>query len=137
MMAHAIFAAEAARRGLQVGVASAGVMDCAGVPPADAAWITCLQHQTPIPKSTSTYVRDLDLSGTTRIFVMERCHISAVLSDFPVPASRVALLGEFDPQRRGAEIDDPFGQGIVDFERCYARLRDCITHYLETTDDFD
>jgi hypothetical protein len=23
------------------------------------------------------------------------------------------------------------------FDRCYGRLRDCITHYLETTHDFD
>ena len=47
------------------------------------------------------------------------------------------MLGEFDPQKRGADIEDPIGKDAVEFERCYDRLRDCIVHYLDTTHDFD
>jgi len=46
------------------------------------------------------------------------------------------LLGAFDPKHGDDEIEDPIGKDLAAFEVCYTRLRDCIFHYLYTTDDF-
>jgi protein-tyrosine-phosphatase len=78
----------------------------------------------------------VDLSGMTRIFVMEHDHVSSLLENTSLPPERISLIGKFDPEHRGVEIDDPIGQETEAFERCYERLRDCIVHYLDTTDDF-
>jgi hypothetical protein len=67
---------------------------------------------------------------------MERRHIDSVMAR-GVAAERISLLGEFDPQSRGPEIDDPMGEDAVAFERCYNQLRDCIIRYLDTTTDFN
>jgi len=136
-MAHAIFDFEATRRGRLVNVLSAGVWSgFDGELAAEEARIICDRHGTPMPKVVSTHIATEDLAAATRVFVMEHSHVSALATDFGISPERISLLGEFDPQRRGLEIDDPIGQDIAAFERCYARLRDCIVHYLETTDDF-
>ena len=137
-MAHAIFASESTRRGLRVSVLSAGIVSgFDGLLAAREARIICDLHGTPMPKFVSTYIADVDVSGATRVFAMEHSHISALAADSTISPDRISLLGEFDPQGRGSEIDDPIGQDTVAFEHCYERLRDCIVHYLDTTDDFD
>ena len=92
------------------------------------ARITCDRHGTPMPKFVATHIANVDVSGVRRVFAMERSHISALVADSTISPERISLLGEFDPQRRGSEIDDPMGQDTVAFERCYERLRDCIVH---------
>jgi len=136
-MAHAILESEVARRSLPIKVYSAGVSDFTDTCPADAAWITCLQHGTPISKFSATFVRDLDLSRTVRIFIMEPAHHEVLASLRPDISAPVTLLGQFDPKQRGTTIEDPMNQRVLAFERCYSRLRDCINHYLDTTNDFN
>jgi protein-tyrosine phosphatase len=135
-MAHAIFAAEAKRRNLPVDVLSAGTIDFGGALAVREARLLCDGYNTPMPKFISTCVTNVDLSGATRVFVMERNHVETLLTRGISP-DRISLLGEFDPQSRGAEIEDPIGQDPEAFERCYNRLRECIVHYLDTTKDFD
>ena len=55
---------------------------------------------------------------------MEQQHMDILVMNHRVFPERVSLLGTFDPQS---------DQAAVDFERCYARLRRCIRHYLDTT----
>ena len=137
-MAHAIFDFEATRRGRLVNVLSAGVWSgFEGELAAKEARIICDRHGTPMPKFVSTHIATEDLAAATRVFVMEHSHVAALATDSRISPKRISLLGEFDPQRRGPEIDDPIGQDTAAFERCYERLRDCIVHYLDTTDDFD
>jgi protein-tyrosine phosphatase len=137
-MAHAIFEAEARKRGLAVEVLSAGVSEgFAGTMAAREARLVCEKHETPMSKLLADYVGEIDLASARRVFVMESSHLEALLGQLEVPAERFSLLGEFDPLQRGAEIEDPIGQDMAAFDSCYGRLRDCITHYLETTHDFD
>jgi protein-tyrosine-phosphatase len=137
-MAQAIFASESTRRGQSISVRSAGVWSgFDGMLAATEARTVCERHGTPMPNFVSTHIATADLSGATRVFAMEHSHISALLADSRISPGRISLLGEFDPQGRGPEIDDPIGQDIAAFERCYERLRDCIVHYLDTTHDFD
>jgi protein-tyrosine-phosphatase len=137
LMAEAICVSEAAKRNLSIKVLSAGVADFGDMPAVAEAQLTCEQHQTPMPKLVSTYFAKVDLSSAERVFVMERSHISHLLCSPTVRPDRISLLGDFDPHSRGVEIDDPIGQDILVFERCYERLRDCIRHYLDTTKDFN
>ena len=137
-MAHAIFAAEAAKRGWVVRVLSAGISsDFQGSLAAQEARLACERHGTPMSKLVATSVASIDLSGARRVFAMESDQVAFLTARSAVASDRVSLIGDFDPLRRGAKIDDPVGQDAAAFDHCYERLRDCIVHYLETTHDLD
>ncbi|MGH9971783.1 MAG: hypothetical protein ACREBG_28860 [Pyrinomonadaceae bacterium] len=131
VMAHAICVAEAKKRQLSLDIYSAGVFDFTDLPPVADTTETCLNHNTPPAKEESTWVRNLPLDSIDRFLVMEQAHADALIEDYGVPSERVALLGKFDPQQRSAEIADPIGYGSKVYERCYARILDCIVNYLE------
>ena len=133
VMAHAIFVAEAASRGLSVDVYSAGVYDFTDQPPIDDIIRTCLRHNTPSPKEAPTWVRDLPLDSIDRFLVMEQHHADVLTRQFGVTPERVSLLGEFDPHGRGSEIADPFDRGSLVYDKSYEQIRDCIVCYLDTT----
>ena len=135
-MAHAILAAEVKHRGLPVTVLSAGTWDFGGAEAVREARLTCDRRETSMPKLLSTHIGNIDFSNVTRVFAMEHKHVSTLLAETAVAPERVTLLGTHDPLQRGDEIDDPIGQNCEAFEACYDRLRDCIVHYLNTTDDF-
>jgi protein-tyrosine phosphatase len=130
VMAHAIFVAEAASRGLSVQVYSAGVYDFSDEPPIDDTIATCVKHNTPLVKDP-TWVRDLPLDSIDRFLVMEQHHADVLIRDFGVAPERVSLLGEFDPHGRGSEIADPFNRGSVVYDESYSQIRDCIVNYLD------
>jgi len=134
-MAHAIFLAEARKRSLAVEIYSAGVFDFSDEPPLVETSMTCLQHDTPPPKETPTWVGQLPLDSINRFLVMEQDHADVLTSEYGISPKRISLLGTFDPQRRGAEIDDPFGNSSLVYERSYKLIRDCIIGYLDTTDE--
>lgn len=92
-------------------------------------------HDTPSPSDVATWVRDLPLDSIARFLVMEKLHAEVLTEGYGIAPERVSLLGEFDPKRRGVEIPDPFGQSSAVYERSYQQLRDCITGYLDSTDD--
>ena len=133
VMAHAICVPEIIRRGWRVQVYSGGTVDLTGTPPAIPAWFVCCQNNTPPQKDASTFVRDLPLEAIDRFFVMEREHVKILVEDHRVPSARVSLLGSFDPKSENDEIEDPINKGSIEFSRCYARIRRCIMHYLDTT----
>ena len=137
VMAHAIFVAEAEKRSLAVEIYSAGVFDFSDQPPLAETSFTCQQYKTPTPKESPTWVRSLPLDSINRFLVMEHDHADVLTSEFGISPERITLLGTFDPQRRGAEIADPFGHGKVVYERSYQLIRDCIIGYLDTTDELN
>jgi protein-tyrosine-phosphatase len=134
-MAHAILVAEVQKRSLNVDVYSAGVLDFSDQPPLAETAMTCLQHDTPPPKESPTWVAQLPLDSINRFLVMEHYHAEALRREFGIPPDRISLLGAFDPKRRGEEIDDPFGCGSLVYQRSYRLIRDCINGYLDTIDE--
>ena len=134
-MAHAILVSEVEKRGLPVEVYSAGVFDFRGEPAIDDTTRTCDSHKTPAPSEVATWIRDLPLDSITRFLVMEKLHAEVLTEGYGIAPARVSLLGEFDPKERGVEIADPFGQSSAVYERSYMQIRDCITGYLNATDD--
>ena len=135
VMAHAIFVAEAAQRELPVDAYSAGVYDYTDLPPVDETVETCLKHHTPPAKEEATWVRDLPLDAIDRFLVMEEHHADVLIQRFGVSPERITLLGEFDPQGRGREIDDPIGQSSAVYEECYGQIRDCVVSYLDNAEE--
>jgi protein-tyrosine-phosphatase len=134
-MAHAIFVAQARKRSLSVEIYSAGVFDFSDAPPLDETTMTCARHNTPPPREAPTWVRELPLDSINRFLVMEQDHADVLMREYGISPERISLLGTFDPQQRGAEIDDPFGKGARVYERSYKLIRDCIIGYLDTTDE--
>jgi protein-tyrosine-phosphatase len=134
-MAHAIFVDEVEQRSLPIEVYSAGVLDFSNEPQLEETSLTCLQHNTSPPKESPVFVAQLPLDSIDRFFVMEQYHADVLRRDYNVPSERISLLGDFDPLQRGSEISDPFGCGEIVYQRSYRLIRDCIIHYLETTDD--
>jgi protein-tyrosine-phosphatase len=136
VMAHAIFVDEARKRSLTVDVYSAGVIDCSDQPPVSETSRTCLHFNTPPPRKPPTWVHQLPIEKIKRFLVMERDHAETLTREFGILPDRISLLGTFDPQRRGAEIDDPFfSHNEQVYKRVYEQIRDCIVGYLETTDE--
>ena len=136
-MAHAIFLAEAKKRSLGVNVYSAGVFDFSDAPPLQETSTTCLQHNTPPPKESPTWVGRLPLESIDRFLVMERDHADILKRKYGISSERISLLGAFDPQQRGIEIADPFSHGSAVYESSYQLIRDCIVGYLDTTDELN
>jgi protein-tyrosine-phosphatase len=136
-MAHAIFVDEAKKRSRAVEGYSAGVFDFSDAPALIETTTTCLQHNTPPPKETPTWVGRLPLDSITRFLVMEQDHADILASEFGIEPQRISLLGTFDPQQRGREIADPFSHSRLVYESSYKLIRDCIIGYLDTTDELD
>lgn len=134
-MAHAIFVAEARQRQLSVDVYSAGVFDFRGAPAIKETTTTCKLNNTPAPEEIATWVSDLPLRSIHRFFVMEQFHADMLIDKYGVSPNRVWLLGKFDPQGRGREIDDPFGQSNAVYQESYDLIRDCIINYLDSTEE--
>ena len=134
-MAHAIFVDEVRKRSLAVTVYSAGVFDFSDAPQLIETSNTCLQHNTPPPDNTPTWVGELPLDTINRFLVMERDHADRLATEFGISPKRISLLGTFDPHQRGDEIADPFGESSLVYERCYKLIRECIIGYLDTTDE--
>jgi protein-tyrosine-phosphatase len=134
-MAHAIFSAETERRQLAVDVYSAGVFDFRGASAIRETTATCEVNKTPAPHEIATWVRDLPLQSINRFLVMERLHADVLIHGYAISPDRISLLGEFDPQNRGSEIDDPFGQSDAVYQQSYDLIHDCIVNYLDATDE--
>ena len=135
VIGHAILASEIEKRGLPIEVYSAGILDFRGAPAIADTTRTCARHNTPAPMEIATWVRDLPLDSITRFLVMEQYHADALIAKYGIEPERVSLLGEFDPQQRSLEIDDPFSKSSVVYEGCYEQIRACIVNYLDTTDE--
>lgn len=135
VMAHAILFDEVSKRSLPVNVYSAGILDFSRQPPLTETLRTCLRFETPPPKETPTWVRQLPLASINRFLVMEEDHAGALMNDYGILPDRISLLGTFDPQHRGAEIADPFGHSDEVYRDSYLLIRDCIISYLDSSDD--
>jgi protein-tyrosine-phosphatase len=135
-MAHAILTDEVSKRSLDIDTYSGGILDFSDQPPLDETLRTCLYFKTVPPKPTPTWVGQLPLDSITRFLVMEQNHADALESQFGISADRIALLGSFDPKRRGAEIQDPyFSFSDEVYRSSYRLIRDCIIEYLDTADE--
>jgi protein-tyrosine-phosphatase len=135
-MAHAIFVSELRRRRLEVNVLGAGILDMEGMQAAPHSQAACELYGTPLPKLESVHYKTVNLQSAVRVFGMEHRHLFILERDAEIPAARLSLLGEYDPEQRGDQISDPMGGTLEQHLACYRRLHACIVRYLDTTHDF-
>lgn len=132
-MAHAILCDEAQKHALPIEIFSAGILDFSDQPPLIETSNTCLYFGTPVPKETPTWVPQLPTETIDLFLVMEQRHAEALRDEFGIGADRIALLGTFDPKRRGVEIEDPFFSYREEvYRQSYRQIRDCISGFLKT-----
>jgi len=129
-MAQAILERVSRTRDLEIEVTSAGVRDFTGTPPADNAWLTCLQKNTSISKMESLFVGKLDLDSIDRFLAMEQVHKDVLMASYGVDESRIQLLGVFDGMCDEPEIEDPINKPKVAFQDCFNRIERCIEGFL-------
>jgi len=130
VMAQAILERVSRTRDLEIEVTSAGVRDFTGTPPADNAWLTCLQKNTSISKMESLFVGKLDLDSIDRFLAMEQVHKDVLMASYGVDESRIQLLGVFDGMCDEPEIEDPINKPKVAFQDCFNRIERCIEGFL-------
>ena len=130
VMAHAILERIVQARNIDIAVTSAGVNDFTGTPPADNAWLTCLQNNTSISKMESLFVGNLDLDGIECFLAMEHVHKDILVSTYRIDERRIQLLGAFDKESEELEIADPINKPKKAFQDCYNRIERCIEGFL-------
>ena len=130
VMAHAILERIVQARNLDIEVFSAGVNDFTGTPPADNAWLTCLQNNTSISKMESLFVGNLDLDRIECFLAMEHFHKDLLASTYRINEHRIRLLGTFDNESNDMEIADPINKPKKAFQDCFNRIERCIEGFL-------
>lgn len=130
VMAHAILERIVRTRNLDIEVTSAGIYDFNGTPPADNAWITCLQNDSPISKMESSFIGNIELEKIDHFLAMEKEHQKFLISNFEIQENQVRLLGSFDNLIDELEIADPINKPKKAFQDCFNRIERCIEIFL-------
>lgn len=131
-MAAAIARREAARRGLDVEVHSAGLMAGAGMPAAEHARVVAEAHGLDLSGHRAASVTP-DLLGLADLVLgMTARHVDAIRST--TVAAEVRLATDFlpeDDERAGQPVADPFGGSMADYEATWGELEDAIEALME------
>lgn len=53
---------------------------------------------------------------------MEHHHVEVLIGAYGISPERVSLLGEFDPEQRGVEIDDPLAREALSMKNAMGRF---------------
>lgn len=133
-MAAALFKAGLRDRGLHDGATtSAGV---AARTPREAhrdGRLVAPEFGVSLEDHLSAPVSEAVVAEAALLVAMDRLHEAMLLERFPAAASRVVLLGEFDPEaaREGIPIEDPYGQGQDAVRASYVRIHRSIAALIE------
>lgn len=131
-MAERLFAAAATRRRIEHKALSMGTLNLQGRPASNEAIEALRLVGIDLSDHRSQGISIGLLNHADRILVMEQAHEARLRQLSPGLSPKIALLGEFDPDRSGPdEIDDPVGQPLEDFIECRDRLIRCIEAFLD------
>lgn len=131
-MAEVIARSAAARRDLDVEVASAGLLAGAGAPAAEHARILASEHGLDLSRHRAATVTPDALELSDFVFGMTPRHVEALKP--ALPGDRVRLLTDFLPEEHelaGTPIADPFGGDRQAYERAWRQIETAIEAVLE------
>lgn len=135
-MATAIARREAARRGLDVEIHSAGLMPGAGMPAAEHAKEVASAHALDLSGHRAAGVTP-DLLGLADLILgMTPRHVDAVR--IASPGAEVRLVTDFLPKEHplaGMPVADPFGGSLAEYEETWAELETAIDALLDELDE--
>jgi len=94
-----------------------------GSPPDDAVR-AALGYGIDLQQSVSKSIKNIDISAFNAILVFDMSTLSLILRDYPQVAHKAFLLRKLStvPQNMFCNIDDPYGQGLKEFKRCYENI---------------
>jgi protein-tyrosine phosphatase len=117
-MAAAVLSDRAARQGLQVTVASAGLAALVGAPVDPVALELMRERGLDIAGHRARQLTRSLVSEFELILVMEAVHRKAIETQFPTARGRVQRLGRWG----GFDVPDPFRKGRTAFEQSLALI---------------
>ena len=109
-------------------VSSAGIAALVGKPIESTARAVLEAHGHPAVEHQAIQLEPQAISEADLILVMERQHISAVLSMAPEARGKVLLLGKWQNER---EISDPYRQGKAAFVHAYALIEEAVNAWAQ------
>jgi protein-tyrosine phosphatase len=78
-------------------------------------------------------LRDADFEGFDLLVAMDRGHLREMRRRCPKPlASRLVLMGDYDPRREVQDVPDPYYGGAEGFEEIHRILDRCCRSLLDT-----
>jgi protein-tyrosine-phosphatase len=112
-----------------VPVTSAGTMAPPGMAPTNYALMVSVEHGIDISKHRSAILIRKHVVIADLILVMEKAHRTFIEKFFPESKGKVFLLKSYE-SRQNEEIDDPIGQDLETYRRCYDELEREIERIL-------
>lgn len=109
-------------------VGSAGVRAADGYPATPASATVAGRHGFDLSRHSSRALTQQMVEGADLLVTMEAAHKQAILTAFPQAEGRVFVLGELID--READVDDPIGLAMGEYERTYALLERWIGEAL-------
>ena len=110
----------------QVEVDSAGTHDYhVGKPPFPTAVEVGIAHGFDITQHVARRIRGEDFDHFDMILAMDKTHVNSLRTIAPTRCKqKIELLLEYGDKYHGAEVPDPYGGKVEDFERAYAMIKD-------------
>ncbi len=128
-MAEGLFR-EMVRERPEITVSSAGVSAATGQPASQNAVAVLRRQGIDLTTFRSRPLSDAVIAKATHIFAMTHSHRDLILTFFPEAAERTFLLCDFHPQNPGADLPDPFGQGVEVYARCCEKIKEALPSVL-------
>jgi protein-tyrosine phosphatase len=117
-MAAALLSDRAARRGLDIRIASAGIAALIGAPADPVAVELMRARSLDLAAHRARQLTPQMISEYELVIVMEAAHLKDLEARFPAARGRVHRLGRFG----GFDVPDPFQRGREAFERSLALI---------------
>ena len=105
-----------------VEVTSGGLATYSGWGASKEAVEACQEMQVDISAHRSSAVNLERIRRSDLILVMSNSHRDRIIQIEPMATKKVRLLGEFEPNAKKVEIDDPVGQSLEVFRKCAERI---------------
>ncbi|MBI3959231.1 MAG: low molecular weight protein arginine phosphatase [Chloroflexi bacterium] len=109
-------------------VGSAGVRAANGYPATPASATVAGRHGFDLSRHNSRALTQEIVGAADLLVTMEAVHKRAILAAFPAAVGRVFVLGELNGE--SADVDDPIGLPIEEYEHTYALLEGWIGEAL-------
>lgn len=102
-----------------------------GEPPHSGSIRIAEQKQVKISHQKSRPVNMQDGSEFDIIVAMDKSNFRDLRNEFAVPPDKLVLMRDFDPEGRGQDVPDPWGQGPEAFREVFEILERSIREFIQ------
>lgn len=106
-------------------ILSAGLAAFSGAPASKEAREVMSEEGIDLSAHQARILTRQEIDEADLVIVMTLAHKEAVLREYPSAGKKVFALGEFTTD--GADVSDPFGQGVEVYRQCAAQIKEGLT----------